>query len=265
SRSVNSTQKTIKTDEIIAINDRIAANANTLIQDALASEEEIDWSQFNTWVVNRGDVLCKLQLADAFLQRKQITECNTKLTEIEQEAGQITTPVVAQEMLDFVTFKRYILAITKNTGVIERLEKNQIDQLINIRDKFVGTSAVQAGNILCFYAGKCLDRELPNDNKSALQGTNETINSTSIIPSLINDLLIVPNPNSGSFTVEMLNECAVKEVLAFDALGKRVDLIQESRLNNKIDVSLIQPLTGIYIIKITCADGTTSQARLLVK
>ncbi|MBL0328247.1 MAG: T9SS type A sorting domain-containing protein [Bacteroidetes bacterium] len=78
-----------------------------------------------------------------------------------------------------------------------------------------------------------------------------------------NDVAIYPNPNSGLFTLELLNKKAGSDVEIYNLLGK---LIYRNKLvNEKNVIDISNEAAGMYFYKILLDGKTISDGKLIVK
>lgn len=253
----------IKTDELISLSEERSIAATVLTQNALADSTEAKWSEYRSWVTSRNDILYKAQLADAYLGTLDYVQCNNRLIELESQLASEPASTIKQEMIDYISFKRYLLTITGNSGIVRTLSEVNIEDLTRMRDSYTGISAVQAGNVLCFHAGICADVNVPNDMRNAVAPSEEeSPNQENLTTS--SDLLVVPNPNDGVFELSMKDNCIIQSIEVIDALGKKVETISNRLENMHMQLKLSNAKAGIYVIVVECADGRTLQSRLVV-
>lgn len=253
----------IKTDELISLSEERSKAATVLIQNALADSTEANWSEYRSWITSRNDILHKAQLADAYLGTLDHVQCNNKLNELESQLASEPASSIKQEMVDYIAFKRYLLTITGNSGIVQTLSDANIQDLIRMRDSYTGLGAVQASNILCFHAGICTDINVPSDLRNASIPSEEVLPHTENLTTP-SDLLIVPNPNDGIFELHMKDDCIIQSIAVIDALGKTVEATNNRLENNYMQLKLSNPKAGIYVIIVECSDGRTLQSRLVV-
>ncbi|MCF8410267.1 MAG: hypothetical protein K9G31_03145, partial [Crocinitomicaceae bacterium] len=181
---IKTTQRGEKIDFLTDLNTRKTVILDLLIQNELSDTVEIDWQAYNNWITQREDIICKSQMADMHLGKGEIIQCNEKLDYIDVHINEFMMDEIKQEMLDYSTFKKYVLTFVNEDGIIESLDSTKIQQLEYIANNFSGKSAVQARNLLCFHAGLCEDIEVvyssPSNVKSA-QATNESSEQSAYI------------------------------------------------------------------------------------
>ena len=266
-RFTSNTERTRRIDEILDINDKLTNIAELLIQNVFADSNYLDWNSYNNLVESRGDVLCKTQHSDMYLGTKKSFECNQKLDALEIELGNMATGNLKRELEDFILFKRYLMAITNNTGIIESLSSIQVDELEYIRDNYIGKSAQQASNILCFHKSICREITPILNNRIALVTNVESIQMENEYIGIKNDLnvKIIPNPNIGSFELIVNDECEISLVEITDINGRNIEY--ERTINGELNAnfSLKNVSTGIYLINITCGNGSVLNSRILIK
>ncbi|MGB6038166.1 MAG: T9SS type A sorting domain-containing protein, partial [Cryomorphaceae bacterium] len=77
------------------------------------------------------------------------------------------------------------------------------------------------------------------------------------------DFLIYPNPSNGDFVVESPNGIALAEVVLYDAVGRRVEVIQKTVKRTQVELSIPDPVAGMYIILLTSSDGVVQRSRVI--
>jgi membrane carboxypeptidase/penicillin-binding protein PbpC len=81
-----------------------------------------------------------------------------------------------------------------------------------------------------------------------------------VLYATINDISIYPNPNNGSFTLQ-LNTATQADVLIYDAQGK---LISATKVQPQIAQQVTLAESGMYLITVITADGQRSSQRVVV-
>lgn len=263
---ISSSQRGQMFDLITDLNSRRTAIIDLLIQNELNDSLEINWESYGNLITQREDIICKSQMADMHLGRGEITECNEKLDYIDIHINDFMMNEVKQEMLDYSTFKKYILTFVNSEGIIENLDSSEIQQLVFIANNFIGKSAVQARNLLCFHAGLCNDLEFDystiNNTKSTLANVNP---SKEILSNSFNTITVIPNPNNGEFKLELPLNCTVSNIQIIDAFGKQVPFEIIAKDEQFYQVKMMSNSSGIYSVKTICSNGLTFNSRVLVK
>ncbi|MCI1266482.1 MAG: T9SS type A sorting domain-containing protein [Saprospiraceae bacterium] len=80
---------------------------------------------------------------------------------------------------------------------------------------------------------------------------------------IINKIQIVPNPSNGNFKFQTDNQTKIhKFTLAiYNVNGTQINTFHSLELNSIVNLDL---KAGLYIIKITVEDGTTSCQKLII-
>jgi hypothetical protein len=89
-----------------------------------------------------------------------------------------------------------------------------------------------------------------------------TVNAcTGIHESVGGDINIYPNPNSGTFTINVTNGNAIGQLMVFDAEGRNIydAHVDQQRSSNEIEVDLGNVPNGIYLLKVRTDKGETSR------
>lgn len=257
---IHSTERGTKMDELTDLNSRKSTILNFLISNELSDSTEINWSIYKDFIIQRDDIICRSQLADMYLGKRETAQCDAKLDDIDVHINEYMVDEVKQEMMDYSTFKKYILNIIDSSSLIMGLTQEQIDQLNYVADNFRGKSSVQAKNLLCYLTGQCEDLivEYASGNKSAQEFNIEDNNTFG------KNLEINPNPNNGQFEVKVPNECLILNVYVNDIQGRKVDFQRESLENNRLKLDIDEAFSGLYLITIECED-TTYTSRIIIK
>ena len=258
----HSTIRGTKMDELTDLNTEKSVILNYLISNEMSDSSEVNWTAYKDYLVQRDDIICRAQLADMYLGKRETSECDAKLDDIDVHINEYMVDEVKQEMMDYSTFKKYILNIIDSSSLILSLTPEEITQLNYVADNFRGKSSIQAKNLLCYLTGQCEDLLVEygegNGNKMA-DGLNSeliTVNST--------NLEIMPNPNIGEFNVKVPNDCAILNVYVNDIQGRKVEFSMDNLDGNKINLEIKEPESGIYLISVEC-QGETFTSRIIVK
>ena len=186
------------------------------------------------------------------------------LDSIDQNLADYILDYEYREMQDFSAFKRYVLNITNNTGIIQELDDTQIQELTTMADQFTGRAAIQARNLLCFHAGLCENREviLP-PNAMQINSENGGLSAPIAIGTEA-QLRIIPNPNKGEFVLEVPKECSITELSIVDIQGKEVPFENLQQIENTNRILILNKETGILFLKAQCNDGSMYTTRIVV-
>ncbi|MBI1838590.1 MAG: T9SS type A sorting domain-containing protein, partial [Flavobacteriia bacterium] len=262
-------ERGLKQEELMNLDSRREEIYNLFILDELNDELEINWVNYNNLVIQRNDAVSKSQLADLYLGKGDYIKTNEKLNEIDANISSFLYERINQEMRDYTLFKRYIMSITENTGIVKNLTDEQIEQLNYMANNFVGKSSGQAQNILCFHKGICKEIEVLYDNEiRSFEIVEESSNDSDLeLKDVVTTqkLVIIPNPNRGAFKVKMWGECGVESLKVLDIQGKSIEFNNSTSSTNSVDIELINASEGLYFIIVDCSDGTIQKARVLVK
>lgn len=250
---------------ILTLNDEREVLMNLLISDAMAGDDEVNWNDVKQLIINRDHLECKRQVVDYHMGREEISSCCTILDLLELELASYKMERVKQELEDFIFFKRYLLSITVNTGIVKKLQTAEIAQLEYMADNFEGKAKRQARNILCFYEGMCeeIDYEIPaetsNGNKSMGPSQWKVDENAPL-----QELTIVPNPNNGEFLLGVPEGCSIETVSIVDITGRQINYEEISSKGNETNIRLLNAEKGVHIIVVNCLNGTSYMNRVLV-
>jgi hypothetical protein len=256
----HSTVRGTKMDELTDLNTEKAVNLNYLISNEISDSSEVNWTAYKEFIIQRDDIICRSQLADMYLGKGETMLCDSKLDDIDVHINEYMIDEVKQEMIDYSTFKKYILGIIDSSSLILNLTLDQIELLSYVADNFRGKSSVQAKNLLCYLTGQCEDLivEYANNNKSAEVDAFVDMYNSEI------SLGINPNPNNGQFEVKVPNECSILNVYVNDIQGRKVEFELESIASNIAKVEINDASSGIYLMTIEC-EGKTYTSRVVIR
>lgn len=265
-RNASTTARGVKVDELSDLLSKKSELLNALIQNELSDSAEINWTAFNDWLTQRNDIVCLSQKADMHLGKNEIDLCTDKLDYIDVHINEYLVPEIQQEMMDYTIFKRYVLTITNQHGVIERLDENQIQQLQFMADNFKGKASNQASNILCFHARICKDVPYSiNSDKNKKLNTSKQEQKQFVSDTNSEDIIIKPNPSDGNFEVLIPETCEIAAIKIVGVDGKDVDHNISDMNMNKLNFSLKNSAIGLYLIEVKCSDKTSYKTRVLIK
>ncbi|MFT5779746.1 MAG: hypothetical protein ACI837_002705 [Crocinitomicaceae bacterium] len=250
--------------EIMKLEEDRVQYYNLLIANEHSRDDEINWASIKTLLSERDNEVCRAEVADSDLNSGNSAGCVQILDDIDANLAEYEMPYIKQEMQDYSTFKHYVLGITNNTGIVEELTDPQRDQLIYMRDNFIGRSAVQAGNMLCFHRGTCTELQvvLPTSRNQMAIGQTESEQGLLNLDS--EKLSIFPNPTDGNFILEVPEHCSIETLAICDIRGRVVAFEQLEQLNNHMKVHVTDVDTGILILKASCTDGSVYTSRVLL-
>lgn len=262
-RYVTFTSRGEKEMGILELSDKREFILNLMVSDAMSDSTETDWSNVKEKILYRDNIEAKRQIADYFLSRKDIDSCNNMLDVIELQLSSYNMDRMRQELEEFVLFKRYLLSITNNTGVIEKLEPEQITQLEYMALNFHGKGSRQSRNILCFFENLCdqLQIEIPLANIGGAK--SGPINNT-YYQLDIQNLKIIPNPNDGLFFAEIPESNMVNLIQVVNINGQSVPFEYTVYEDRKAQIHILNAQKGVYFVQITSQNGDIYKNRVLV-
>ena len=262
-RYINFTQRGQKEIEILDLSDRRETILNLMISDAMADSTETNWNIVKERILFRDNIETKRQIADYFLSRKDIDSCNNMLDVIELQLAAYGMDRTRQELEDFVIFKRYLLSITNNTGVIENLQPEEISQIEYMAENFHGKASRQSRNILCFFENLCED--IQDEIPLANTGSTKSSAGNNLYYYLdIQNLKIMPNPNDGIFLVQVPEKNEISSIQVLNINGQEVQFEFAIHDVNKPQSPIIHPVKGVYFVNVTTTNGDIFKNRVLV-
>lgn len=262
-RYVNFTQRGQKEIEILDLSDKRELILNMMISDAMADSSETNWNVVKEKILFRDNIETKRQIADYFLSRKDIDSCNNMLDVIELQLATYGMDRTRQELEDFVIFKRYLLSITNNTGVIEKLQPEEISQIEYMATNFHGKASRQSRNILCFFENLCEDiqGEIPLANSGS---TKSATGNNSYYNLDFQNLKIMPNPNDGIFFAQVPEKNEIGTIQVINISGQEVPFEFAIHEDGKVQLHIMNAVKGVYFVNITTKDGDIYKNRVLV-
>lgn len=93
---------------------------------------------------------------------------------------------------------------------------------------------------------------------------NVQLQATSIEASTQSFASLFPNPNTGTFSIQLPEIIGNVKVEVYSATGSLVENAQYEAGNGKIDMNISQP-KGVYFLKLTLENGLTQTLKLVVK
>lgn len=256
--------------EILELNTRKEALHNELLNDALAQDEEIDWSTVDQLLNGREHALLNTEQVDRLLAQNKQAEAVSALQQIELQAASMPLGFNKRSLEDFVLFKRYTLSLMQTNGQLKTFSSNEIADLEFMAENLNGKAARQARNLLCFFAGRCTNLELENLQVSKGKGNDKSLwNEVNAVPAAgkenqQNELQIIPNPNQGRFEINLPEGCSLKSIELSNAEGKKINFEQSTNETAKVNVTLSANKKGIYLLEVQCADGSVHRSRMLL-
>lgn len=78
------------------------------------------------------------------------------------------------------------------------------------------------------------------------------------------EVTLSPNPSSGLVKINASNTNILKEVLVFDVLGKRVEVVSNPNLQASLNLDLRHLNKGMYLVRLELKDGSQATKRLVI-
>ncbi|PWH86055.1 T9SS type A sorting domain-containing protein [Brumimicrobium oceani] len=196
--------------------------------------------------------------------RKQLIQSDSILDDIYLNISEYQILNTQQEMLDFYTFKKYILSITDSSGIVKGLNDQQVFDLINFSEELTGRARVQAQNLLCFFEGLCESPVVIFDSESKSMQQNFSPKTEMIFESL-DDVRIIPNPNRGAFIVELSEHSEIKTLEVFSIDGKILNFKSEKLSNSSSRIQVETPVKGLYWLIVNTVKGINYSTKFVIK
>ncbi|MFK8038785.1 MAG: T9SS type A sorting domain-containing protein [Crocinitomicaceae bacterium] len=197
------------------------------------------------------------ELIDYYLGNGNLKMASISLDKLKTEVENIPLESIKSEMIDFITFKEYIIGQLKSSSVINTLTETQVIRLRGFRDNYSGIASQQASNILCFHIGECdIERIVP------IQLSNREYKPTIELTESKEMLTIYPNPTNGQEVSIQLNKMYSGEMMVYSLDGKL--LVSQSFIDaSRLEIDLSKFESGTYIIKINT--GLETFTKKLIK
>jgi hypothetical protein len=218
----------------------------------LLTSEELDKSEYNTWLYRCQTIDAEYVLAESYLNEGNITQMNTVLDSI----------LIKYPNCDLVENAQYNICL----NYLYQWTSVDIDSLVITQEAIDTLELIASGfNRASLKAESMLERlgkdivprwepdrcnwwvigNAPSENK------NETsIKETKI--SLKQEMILMPNPATDELTVDN-GQIYMKEMYVYDVVGKEVKHLKSS--NTKITVSVGDLCPGVYMVKVLSEDG----------
>lgn len=78
------------------------------------------------------------------------------------------------------------------------------------------------------------------------------------------EVTLSPNPSNGLVKINASNTNILKEVLVFDVLGKRVEVVSNPNLQASLNLDLRHLNKGMYLVRLELKDGSQATKRLVL-
>jgi hypothetical protein len=250
--------------DIAALTSDIADLDNWLLSDALINQDPLVSAQIPALIEQRNNETKYAELMNFYFGIKDWGQYEAALLNLENQLQAMPLTRLKTELIDLITVQTYHRAQLNSMGHFDLpLTQNQIDEFTTYREELTGKAALYASNILCFWADICEEQTLSDPFGSYSSRKTEALNSD-FGNKVANDLKIVPNPNSGSFYLE-LETGEIESVEILDVHGKRVQFDMHNSTIHTAQISMGNAQNGLYIIQVKHKSGEISTSRLIKK
>jgi len=132
--------------------------------------------------------------------------------------------------------------MTNNGPFKNELNSAQITFLDNAKNNYKGRAALQASNILCFYAGIC-------------EEDKDLLNLSAIGRSQI--------ATENTFFIRGNADSEIRKVELFNLMGQQIEVELSTLSKEEVTIDLKENKKGIYLLKITNQSGISETNRLI--
>lgn len=237
-------------NEIISLEKRSTDIVDLLLKNELSDTNSVNWNAFHDYQLERNDEMMLQQITDQLFGNKALTEAFSALSSTSEYEGESHYEYINYNIKSYVNVKKYMLNFLMNdAGVIEELDSSEVAKLLFYRNQYKDyLGGVQASNLLCFHANICDDIPV-YDNLSKQAEQSNTISKPINSTEWSGDLLLIPNPNKGTFVVKTADSENIKEVSVLSVEGRKVDfnvLIQK----DQAQIQLNNVAKGVFYIQV---------------
>jgi hypothetical protein len=235
----------------------VAYHATVLHEEALDLSFDSDYNMYITgkcWCPNGSPISCVSGNPFRILQAPSYYYQSTR---IGTEAFVLAFDKNNQRK--WLTFFGASIGTVYNSDIGNTMSINSKNQLFSCGSSYLGSSSLPLSrwNSTCYYDSTSADIS-PNQNADGYITMFDVSNFTAIgivehsIPVKSNSFILFPNPNSGSFTIQ-LNE-NIKEsvnIQVFNTLGQNVYSVKNIRDKREIPLQLNSLKEGIYFVNLS--------------
>ncbi len=262
-RYTNITVRGLKEMKIAELKAKKEGILNELLVHELSDTNEVNWNTYRTLVNQRNHEFEKAEKVELFMALKKFDKVDSTLLKMEIDLGNIKHEIIKIEMSDFILFKRYLLGkISENEGFLASLNDEEIKELEYMAINLTGKAQTEAQNILCFFAYKCKDLEIPKDDE--IKGLKIASEEEQITEQRESKFQIRPNPNKGCFEITSNENCVIKEIKITNIMGHSVAFEIIEHNDNISLVELKNSQSGLYIVQVVCDDGTIEKNNMII-
>lgn len=226
------------------------------------SDTLVDWTVVREQLTTRNNADVLSQLIDEHIGHGLLSESVVLLDSLDAIIPSLTLSTEQLEMEDFSLFKRYLLTVVDEEGILRSVPDSVMEHLQYFADSLTGKAARQAQNLMCFHRGMCteLEVQMPITIKSMTQISDEDPARFYRLPKL----KAIPNPSTGEFQLEVPEGCAIAELTICDIQGRAVSFVQNEQKDNRAKIELNAMQNGVVIVTAKCTDGASYSTRLVI-
>lgn len=218
----------------------------------LLTSEELDKSEYNTWLYRCETIDADYVLAESYLNEENIAQMNTILDDIPNKYPNC----------DLVEVAQYKICLNYSY----QWENANTDSLIITQESIDSLELIASGSNRASLKAEAMLEKLGKDiiprweqdrcnwwviASTPLENKNETfIKETKIGPK--QEMILTPNPATDKLKVDN-GQIHIKELYIYDVVGKEVKRFKGN--NTKITVSVDDLCSGVYIVKALSENG----------
>ncbi|HTN17945.1 MAG TPA: T9SS type A sorting domain-containing protein, partial [Chitinophagaceae bacterium] len=256
-RTTATTERGKKEMSIVTLTEKKNALENLAVSTLLTDSVAINWMDVAQLIRDNDRELKDMDLVHAYFSQNNINAAIAALDSLEQYSGNYQLIRTAKDVQEFGLFNRYLLSITGNTGKVQTLQAGEIAELSRMAASFQGKAARLAQNTLCFFTGQCDPPRVVYD----LMKEDITAN-----PALRGGARpgVYPNPNTGVFTLVVLEGSEIAGIVVTDMTGKQYAANIHPLSSNTCRLELKNPENGLYLVRTSCKDGSVYTNKIVI-
>ncbi len=257
-------QKTSKfalREEISTLKGDLSYIDNWLLTNALHNEDEAVSSEVSLRIEDRNHVTKNAELMDYYFGLRNWNLFESSQQNLEAQLSDMPSSRLKTELMDQIIVLNYSRSQLNSFGSFDLpLLSEQLAQFQDYKETLSGRAALYASNILCFWANIC-EEEVISDpfenhsNKSMIAIETQKNQGKS-------EIKIYPNPNDGTFNIE-LESGEIEKIVVLDIHGRKVQFEHSFLSSNKASLALKTNQTGVFVVQVQLKSGKTITSRIL--